>query len=65
MYSLMTNQNQFVCFSEESSKYYLSDFKNTDSILIISPQKEQETIKLYQAIIGVFLTPVSNMIGIN
>lgn len=58
MYSLMTNQNQFVCFSEESSNYYLSDFKNTDLIVIFSPQREQETIKLYQQIIGVFLIPV-------
>lgn len=65
MYSLMTNQNQFVCFSEDNSNYYLSDFENTDLILITSPQKEQETIKLYQSIIGLFLTPVSNVIKIN
>lgn len=58
MYSLITNQNQFVCFSEENSNYYLSDFKNTDLIVIFSPQREQETIKLYQQIIGVFLIPV-------
>lgn len=58
MYSLMTNQNQFVCFSEENSNYYLSDSKNTDLIVIFSPQREQETIKLYQQIIGVFLIPV-------
>ena len=58
MYSLMPNQNQFVCFSEENSNYYLSDSKNTDLIVIFSPQREQETIKLYQQIIGVFLIPV-------
>ena len=65
VYCLMTNHNQFLCFSEESKHYYLSEFKNLDLVIIHSPQKEQETIKLYQAIIGVFLTPVSNVIGIN
>lgn len=65
MYSLITNQNQFVCFSEENKNYYLSDSKNADLIVIISPQKEQETIKLYQSIIGLFLTPVSSVIKIN
>ena len=58
MYSLITNQNQFACFSEENSNYYLSDFKNTDLIVIFSPRREQETIKLYQQIMGVFLIPV-------
>lgn len=65
VYCLMTNHNQFLCFSEENKDYYLSEFKNSNLVIIHSPQKEQETIKLYQAIIGVFLTPVSNVIGIN
>ena len=50
---------------EEDDIYYLSDQKNSNLVVIHSAQKEQETITLYQSIIGVFLTPVSIEIEIN
>lgn len=31
---------------------------NSDLVVLCSPQKEQETIKLYSDLMGVFLTPV-------
>jgi hypothetical protein len=58
MYLLITNHNRFLCFSEENKNYYLSELKNSDLVIISSPQKEQETIKLYQNIADVFLIPV-------
>ena len=58
-FCLLTKHGEFLCFSEEDDLYYLSDSKNSNLVVIHSAQKEQETITLYQNIIGVFLTPVS------
>ena len=57
-YLLLTSKSEFLCFSPASKEYYLWPIKNPDLIFLSSPQKEQETIKLYSNIIGMFLTPV-------
>jgi len=48
-YLLTTSKSEFLCFSTT---------KNSDLVVLCSPQKEQETIKLYSDLMGVFLTPV-------
>ena len=57
-YLLITSKSEFLCFSPISNEYYLSTTKNSDVVFLASPQKEQETIKLYSDLMGVFLTPV-------